>query len=162
MKISYDLRFVLPNHNHKLQMKPLFVCTYLSGNVQHQFVGDSTGPKLSGAANICMPMSLVLASELIFRNIIVLFFHYAGRLWSCQCDALSFNLFECCINNCAAGTKGRLDLISVFLLIILTGIEIPLKVKRFKLLIEGAADLDDRKVFHRFPLVPTLFWILVK
>ena len=28
-------------------------------------------------------------------------------------------------------------------------------VKRFKLLIEGGADLDDRKVFHRFPPVPT-------
>ena len=42
-----------------------------------------------------------------------------------------------------------------FFLIILTSSEIPLKVKRFKLLIEGAADLGDRKVFRRFPPVPT-------
>ena len=40
-------------------------------------------------------------------------------------------------------------------LIILTSSEIPLKVKPFKLLIEGAADLGDRKVFRRFPPVPT-------
>ena len=38
---------------------------------------------------------------------------------------------------------------------ILFQIIIQLKVKRFKLLIEGAADLGDRKVFRRFPPVPT-------
>ena len=38
---------------------------------------------------------------------------------------------------------------------ILTSSEIPLKVKRFKLLILGAVDLDDRKVFRHFPCVPT-------
>ena len=42
-----------------------------------------------------------------------------------------------------------------FFLIILTSSEIPLKVKCFKLLIEGAADLGDRKVFSRFQSVPT-------
>ena len=31
----------------------------------------------------------------------------------------------------------------------------PPKVKRFKLLIEGATDLDDYKVFRRFPPVST-------
>ena len=41
-----------------------------------------------------------------------------------------------------------------FFLIILTASKIQLKVKRFKLLIEGAADLDDRKVFCRLPPVP--------
>ena len=40
-------------------------------------------------------------------------------------------------------------------LIILTSREIPLKVKRCKMLIEGAADLSDRKVFCRFLPVPT-------
>ena len=43
----------------------------------------------------------------------------------------------------------------LFLFIILTSSEIPLKAIRFKLLIEGAADLGDRKVFRRFPPVPT-------
>ena len=42
-----------------------------------------------------------------------------------------------------------------FFFIILTSSEIPLKAIRFKLLIEGAADLGDRKVFRRFPPVPT-------
>ena len=42
-----------------------------------------------------------------------------------------------------------------FFIIILTSSEIPLKVKYFKLLIEGAADLNDHKVFRRFPPVPT-------
>ena len=37
----------------------------------------------------------------------------------------------------------------------LTLSKIPLKVKRFKLLIEGAADLDDRKIFRCFSHVPT-------
>ena len=42
-----------------------------------------------------------------------------------------------------------------FFLIILTSSEISLKAIRFKLLIEGAADLGDRKVFRRFLPVPT-------
>ena len=42
-----------------------------------------------------------------------------------------------------------------FILFILTSSEIPLKVERFELLIEGAADLDSRKVFRRLPPVPT-------
>ena len=42
-----------------------------------------------------------------------------------------------------------------FFVLILASSEIPLKVKRFKLLIEGVADLGDRKVFCRFPPVPT-------
>ena len=37
---------------------------------------------------------------------------------------------------------------------ILNSSEIPLKVKRFKL-IDGAADLDNFKVFRRFPPAPT-------
>ena len=43
----------------------------------------------------------------------------------------------------------------IALLFILTSSEIPLEVKRFKLLIEGAADVVDRKVFRRFPPRPT-------
>ena len=42
-----------------------------------------------------------------------------------------------------------------FFLIILTSSEIPLKIKRFKLLIQKVADLDDRMVFRRLPPVPT-------
>ena len=42
-----------------------------------------------------------------------------------------------------------------FFFFLLTSSEIPLKAIRFKLLIEGAADLGDRKVFRRFPPVPT-------
>ena len=42
-----------------------------------------------------------------------------------------------------------------FFLIILPSSKIPLNEKRFKLLIESAADLDDRNVFRRFPPVPT-------
>ena len=42
-----------------------------------------------------------------------------------------------------------------FFLMILSSSEIPLKIKRFKMLIEGAADLDNRKVFCRFLSMPT-------
>ena len=40
-------------------------------------------------------------------------------------------------------------------LFLFTSSEIPLKAIGFKLLIKGAADLGDRKVFRRFPPVPT-------